>query len=187
MPPKSDLVEIGGMCFLGSASILFDTAVYGTHWIGPGIWLGLFYEYGKDSFAGFGKGWVPGIEGWWDPHRINYWVFLVAYHHWRKDLHTWTSDILLLLSIDWATLNMGRCIKGYSDVLSLDIVPSEFYTRHELPALLGTPSVDEHMEKKLPNVQDAVWCVVHFLYGWLFDWGLCGLCCSSNGCEWIWT
>jgi hypothetical protein len=34
-------------------------------------------------------------------------------------------------------LNMGRGIKGYSDVLSLDIVPSEFCTRHELPALLG--------------------------------------------------
>jgi hypothetical protein len=32
-----------------------------------------------------------------------------------------------------------------------------------------------------------VWCVVHFLYGWLFDWGLCGLCCSSNGCGCIWT
>jgi hypothetical protein len=26
-----------------------------------------------------------------------------------------------------------------------------------------------------------VQCVVHFLYGWHFDWGLCGLCCSSNG------
>jgi hypothetical protein len=27
MPPKIKLVEIGGRCFLGSASILFDTAV----------------------------------------------------------------------------------------------------------------------------------------------------------------
>jgi hypothetical protein len=45
-------------------------------------------------------------------------------------------------------LNVGRCIRGYSDVLSLDIVPSEYFTRHELPALLGTPLVEGHMEKK---------------------------------------
>jgi hypothetical protein len=43
-------------------------------------------------------------------------------------------------------LNMGRCIRGYFDVVSLDIVPSESFTRHELPALLGTPLVDVHME-----------------------------------------
>jgi hypothetical protein len=49
-------------------------------------------------------------------------------------------------------LNMGRCIKGYSDVLSLDIVPSESFTQHELPALLGTPLVDGYMEMKLANV-----------------------------------
>jgi hypothetical protein len=50
-------------------------------------------------------------------------------------------------------LNMGRCIKGYFDVLSLDIVPSESFAQHELPALLGTPWVDEHMKMKLANVQ----------------------------------
>jgi hypothetical protein len=61
MPPKSKLFAIGGRCFLGSASILFDTAILGTHWIGPGIWLSLFYEYGKDTHAGAGKGSVPGI------------------------------------------------------------------------------------------------------------------------------
>jgi hypothetical protein len=63
MSPKSKLIEIGGRCFLGSASILFDTAVYETHWIGPGIWLSWFYEYGKDTYAGAGKGSVSGIEG----------------------------------------------------------------------------------------------------------------------------
>jgi hypothetical protein len=57
-------------------------------------------------------------------------------------------------------LNMGRCIKGYSDVLSLDIVPSESFTRYELPAILGTPLVDEHMEKKLANVQKAMYLFV---------------------------
>jgi hypothetical protein len=77
-------------------------------------------------------------------------------------------------------LNMGRCIKEYSDVLSLDIVPSESFTRHKLPALLGTPLVDKHMEKNLAGVQEAmysfmaprellVWCVMHFLSEWLFD------------------
>jgi hypothetical protein len=51
---------------------------------------------------------------------------------------------------------LGCCIKGFSDVLFLDIVPSEFFTQHELPAL-GTPLVDGHMEKKLANVQEAMY------------------------------
>jgi hypothetical protein len=46
-------------------------------------------------------------------------------------------------------LNMGCCVKGYSNVLSLDIVPSKSFTRHEPPALLGT-----FLEKKL--VQEAM-------------------------------
>jgi ribonuclease HI len=57
-------------------------------------------------------------------------------------------------------LNMGRCNRGYSDVLSLDIVPSESFTQHKLPALLGTPLVDEHMEKKLANIQGAMYSLV---------------------------
>jgi hypothetical protein len=82
-------------------------------------------------------------------------------------------------------LNMGRCVGGYSNVLSLGIVPSEFFTRHELPALLGTPLVDRHMEKELANVPGGdvftggapraidwnvqVWSVViFFYYGLLF-------------------
>jgi hypothetical protein len=39
-------------------------------------------------------------------------------------------------------LNMGRCIRKASDVLSLDIVPSESFTRRELSVLLETPLVD---------------------------------------------
>jgi hypothetical protein len=82
------------------------------------------------------------------------------------------------------TLNIGRCIEGYSDVLSLEIVPSESLTLHK-PALLGTPFVDGHMEKKTcqcsggntfisaaPRAIDCdvqIWCVVHFLYGLFFD------------------
>jgi hypothetical protein len=57
-------------------------------------------------------------------------------------------------------LNMGHCIGGYSDVLSLDIVPSESFTRHELPALSGTPLVEGHVEKKLANVQEAIYSLV---------------------------
>jgi hypothetical protein len=53
-------------------------------------------------------------------------------------------------------LIMGHCIIGYSDVLSLDIVPSESFTWHELSAFLGTPLVDGHMEKKLANDQEAM-------------------------------
>jgi hypothetical protein len=55
---------------------------------------------------------------------------------------------------------MGRCIKGYSDILSLDIIPSESLTRHELPALFGYPLVDGHMEKKLASVQEAMYSLV---------------------------
>jgi hypothetical protein len=54
-------------------------------------------------------------------------------------------------------LNMGRYIRGYSDVLSLDIVPSESVTQHELPALLETSLVDGLMEKKLANVQEVMY------------------------------
>jgi hypothetical protein len=57
-------------------------------------------------------------------------------------------------------LNMGRCIRRYSDVLSLDIVLSESFTRHELPALLGTSLVDGHMKKKLANIQGAMYSLV---------------------------
>jgi hypothetical protein len=55
---------------------------------------------------------------------------------------------------------MGRCIKGYSDVLSLDLISSESFTRHELPVLLGTPFVDGHMKKKLSSVQETMYTLV---------------------------
>jgi hypothetical protein len=57
-------------------------------------------------------------------------------------------------------LNMGRCIRGNFDVLSLDIVPSKSFTQHELPALLETPLVDGFMEKKLVNVQEVMYLLV---------------------------
>jgi hypothetical protein len=49
MPPKGELFEIGGRCFLGSASILFDTAVLGAHW----IWN---MEYGSWNMARIWQG-----------------------------------------------------------------------------------------------------------------------------------
>jgi ribonuclease HI len=57
-------------------------------------------------------------------------------------------------------LNMGRCIGRYFDVLQLDIVPSDSFTWHELPALLRTPLVDGHMEKNLANIQGAMYSLV---------------------------
>jgi hypothetical protein len=63
---------------------------------------------------------------------------------------------------------MGCCIGGYSDVLSLDIVPSESFTRHELPAVIGTPLVEEQMEKKLANVQE-VRCIHWWRQGFYLD------------------
>jgi hypothetical protein len=63
--------------------------------------------------------------------------------------------------------------RGYADVLSLDIVPSESFTWHELPTLLGSPLVDGHMEKKLPNVQEAMYSLVapHELLTVTFEYG----------------
>jgi hypothetical protein len=57
-------------------------------------------------------------------------------------------------------LKIGRCVGGYSEYSSLDKVPSESFTRHELPALLGTPLVDGQMERKLANVQEAMYSLV---------------------------
>jgi hypothetical protein len=57
----------------------------------------------------------------------------------------------------------------YSDVLSLDIVPSESFAGHELPALLGTPLVDGHMKKKLVNVHEAMYSLVTSGYGSLIE------------------
>jgi hypothetical protein len=45
---------------------------------------------------------------------------------------------------DLRTMNMSRCIQGYSNVLSMDIIPPESFTRHELSAFLGTPLVNVH-------------------------------------------
>jgi hypothetical protein len=49
------------LCEICTAMMLLQRVNLLTHWIGPGIWLGLFFEY-KDKYAGFGKGSVPGIE-----------------------------------------------------------------------------------------------------------------------------
>jgi hypothetical protein len=52
----------------------------------------------------------------------------------------------LMGSIDFYRLGhpLRKRLECYQ--LSLDMVPSESYTRHELPALLGTPLVDEQIE-----------------------------------------
>jgi hypothetical protein len=92
----------------------------------------------------------------------------VAYHHWRNNSHAWTSDTLLLLYIDWTilwgrvlgALKMGRRIKGYSDVLSLNILLSEIFMRHDLPALFGILLVDGHMEEKFSNVPEVMYSLV---------------------------
>jgi hypothetical protein len=47
--------------------------------------------------------------------------------------------------------------------------------RRNLPMFRGAP--------RAIDCDVRIWCVVHFLYGWLFDWGLCGLSCSS----WVWV
>jgi hypothetical protein len=55
MPPKGELVEIGGRYFLGNASILFDTAVWGL--------IVSVLEYGSVCFKNMTKTHMLGLEG----------------------------------------------------------------------------------------------------------------------------
>jgi hypothetical protein len=48
------------------------------------------------------------------------------------------------------------------------IVPSESFTWHELTALLGTPLVDGHMEKKLAYIQKAMYSIGALVSYWLW-------------------
>jgi hypothetical protein len=48
---------------------------------------------------------------------------------------------------------LGRCIAGYSDVLPLNVGPSESFTRHDLPALLAAHFVGDHMEAALSECE----------------------------------
>jgi hypothetical protein len=57
-------------------------------------------------------------------------------------------------------LNLGRCIAGYSDVLPLNIVSSESFTRHGFAALLASHFVEDHMERALFGVQTSIYSVV---------------------------
>jgi hypothetical protein len=48
---------------------------------------------------------------------------------------------------------LDRCIGCYSDVLPLNIVSSESFTRHDLPALLATHFLSDHTVRTLSGVQ----------------------------------
>jgi hypothetical protein len=135
----------------------------------------LFYEYCKDTHAGAGKGSQYRVLrialGLLGSTPNNCLVVLsgipplaetFAYLNFRylvTDFYRLDHPLRERLGVLGAQ-NMGRCIKGYSDVLSLDIVPSESLKRHELPALLGALLVDGHMEKILANVQEAMYLLV---------------------------
>jgi hypothetical protein len=57
-------------------------------------------------------------------------------------------------------LNLGRCIAGFFELLSLNIFSSESFTRHDFPALLATHFVSDHMEGTLSGVQASMYSVV---------------------------
>jgi hypothetical protein len=65
-------------------------------------------------------------------------------------------------------LNMGRCIAGYSNVWPLNIVSSESFTRYELPALLATHFVDNHMENARSGAQVSMEYMKYMEYGYIF-------------------
>jgi hypothetical protein len=163
MPPKGELVEIGSRCFL------FDTAGYRS-WNMPRYVLRIWQKHK----AGFGKvqyrvlriasGLMGsttnnclGVFGGIPPLAERFTYLNFRYHDaaFYRLGHTLREKLEVL-----GALNMGRCIRVYSDVLSLDKVLSKSFTRHELPARLGTPLVDGHMEKKLANVRKAMYSLV---------------------------
>jgi hypothetical protein len=115
--------------------------------------LGLFYEYGKDTQhmlslenvkyqalrIALGLSVLSGIPPLTERFAyLNFRSFLSP----TFEGEAWSAG----------AQKIGRCIRGYSDVLSLGIAPFESFTWHELSALLDTPLVDGHMEKKPANV-----------------------------------
>jgi hypothetical protein len=178
----------------------------------------LFYAYGKATYARFGKGQYRalrialglmgstpkncmGVLSGMPPLAerfayLNFRYLVAAFYRLGHPLR----ERLRVLGL--GTLNMGRCIKGYSDVFSLNIVPSESFTRHELPALFGTPLVDENMGEETcqfsggdvfigcaPRDIDCdvrVWCVVHFLFGWFFE-GFLRVLRALLFIKWVWV
>jgi hypothetical protein len=61
---------------------------------------------------------------------------------------------------DLGTMNMIRCIQGYSNVWSMDVTPAESFTRYELSALVGIPLVHMHMKNALAGVWDTMYLLV---------------------------
>jgi hypothetical protein len=57
-------------------------------------------------------------------------------------------------------LNLSRYISGHSDVLPLNVVSSESFTRHNLPALLAAHFVGDHMQGAFSGVQTSMYLVV---------------------------
>jgi hypothetical protein len=51
------LKSVAGVSWRAHPSCLI--LLYRGLYIGPGIWVGLFHEYGKNTYAGFRKGSVP--------------------------------------------------------------------------------------------------------------------------------
>jgi hypothetical protein len=66
-------------------------------------------------------------------------------------------------------LNLGRYIASYFDVLPLNIVLSESFTRHDLPALLASHFVSDHMEGELSGLQTYLYSMeLGMLHRWFF-------------------
>jgi hypothetical protein len=55
---------------------------------------------------------------------------------------------------------LGCCIADYSDVLPLNVVASESFTKHDFPAFLATHFVSDHMKWALSGVQTSMNSVV---------------------------
>jgi hypothetical protein len=162
-------------CEICTAKLLLQIVNLLTHWIGPGIWLGLFFEYGsmvRTNMLGLERVWYRALRTALrlmgsTPNNclgvlsgIPPLVERFTYFNFRYLVALFLGQPLRERFRVLGALEMSRFIKGYSDVLSLDIVPPKSFTRHELPALLGTPLVDGHMKKNLTGDQEAMYSLM---------------------------
>jgi hypothetical protein len=121
MPPKNKLVEIGGRYFLGSASILFDTTVYGDSlnrsWNMARFVLRIWQRrtccievcIGSDGFYSNCLGVLSGTPLLAERFAYLNFRYLVAAFY--RLSHPLTERLGVL-----EALNMDPCIRGYSDV-----------------------------------------------------------------------
>jgi hypothetical protein len=129
--------EYGSVCYSGMARTTLRLERF--QYRGIRIALGLMRSTPNNSL-GVLSGIAPLAETFVYPNlKYLMAVFYRIYHPLKRRLETLRE------------LNLSRCLGGFFDVLPLNIVSSESFTRHDLPALLATHFVGDHMEGHSPG------------------------------------